>query len=327
MRARPLLLICCIALAGCGGSQSMFEAHGPAAASIVTLTWVMIVGSALILGLVVALTVYAMVGEPERRHWLAGNRFIIGAGIVFPVATLTVLLIYGLALTHEIGGSRGSAALRVEVTGEQFWWRVHYLDAEGRTSAASANEIRMPTGAPVEFVLKTRDVIHSFWVPSLGGKLDMVPGLVNVLRLQADRPGVYRGQCAEYCGAQHAQMAFHVVAETPQAFDRWLTNERDNALSPASAFLQTGRTLFLSTGCGACHAIRGTEAVGVIGPDLTHVGSRRSIGAGMYPTNAGTLAGWIASAQHLKPGNKMPSFDMLRGEELRAIAVYLESLK
>jgi cytochrome c oxidase subunit II len=327
MRGRAFLFLCCIVLAGCGGSQSTFEAHGPAAESILTLSWVMVIASGLILFLVVALTAYAIFADPERRRWLASSRVIVGGGIVFPVTTLTVLLIYGLVLTREIGGASGPAALRVEVIGEQFWWRVHYLDGNGRPPVASANEIRMPTGAPVEFVLKTSDVIHSFWVPSLGGKLDMIPGQVSTLRLQAGRPGIYRGQCAEYCGAQHAQMAFYVVAEIPEAFDKWLASERGSASEPGSAFLQTGKRLFIASGCGACHAVRGTEATGAIGPDLTHVGSRRSIAAGIYPNNAGTVAGWIASAQHLKPGNKMPSFDVLRGEELRAVASYLESLK
>jgi cytochrome c oxidase subunit 2 len=327
MRTRPLFLVSCLVLSACGGSQSTLEAHGPAAQSILILGWMMFGGGALILLLVVALTAYAILARPEQRRWIAGNGFVIGGGIIFPVATLTVLLVYGLALTHDIGRATGPAALRVEVVGEQFWWRVHYLDADGRRSVASANEIRMPTGAPIDFVLKTSDVIHSFWVPSLGGKLDMIPGQVNTLRLQAARPGVYRGQCAEYCGAQHAQMAFYVVAEMPQAFERWLANERSSASEPGIPFLQTGKALFIASGCGACHAIRGTEAVGTIGPDLTHVGSRRSIGAGMFPNNVGTLAGWIASAQHLKPGNKMPSFDVLKGEELRAVAGYLESLK
>jgi cytochrome c oxidase subunit 2 len=327
MRAPPLVPVCAVVLTACGGSQSTFEAHGPVAQSILALGWTMFIAGGLILMLVVALTVFSVLARAERRCWIAGNGFIVGGGIVFPVAALTVLLVYDLALTHDIGRANGPPKLRIEVVGEQFWWRVHYLEANGQSPVVSANEIHLPTGSPIEFVLRTSDVIHSFWVPSLGGKLDMIPGQVNTLRLQADRTGVYRGQCAEYCGAQHAQMAFYAVAEMPEAFERWLANERRGAAEPGSPFLQTGKALFIKSGCGACHAVRGTEAAGSIGPDLTHVGSRLSIGAGTFPNNAGTLAGWIASAQHLKPGNKMPSFDVLKGEELRAVAAYLESLK
>jgi cytochrome c oxidase subunit 2 len=204
---------------------------------------------------------------------------------------------------------------------------VHYLDAEGATRVVGANEIRIPVGRPIEFVLKTRDVIHSFWVPSLAGKLDMIPGHTNAYRFAAERPGIYRGQCAEYCGAQHALMAFYVVAMTGEDFDAWYAREAKPAAEPDTPFLARGKTLFLETGCGACHVVRGTPADGRLGPDLTHVGSRLSLAAGTFPNNQGTLAGWIASAQHLKPGNLMPSFGNLQGEELRAIAAYMESLK
>jgi cytochrome c oxidase subunit 2 len=325
-----------LALAGCGRAaeaeqpemwiQSTLVPAGPHAGAVSTLTWVMVIGGALIFVLVIVLAAAAILMKPERRRWMTSRGFIIGLGIVFPVATLTVLLVYGLAVNRSLVAS-GAPIARIEVVGERWWWRVHYLDETGGIRAVSANEIRMPTGRPVEFVLKTQDVIHSFWVPNLAGKLDMIPGRANAYRFAADRPGVYRGQCAEYCGAQHALMAFYVVAMEPAEFEAWLSRESGPAREPTDPFLARGKAVFNESGCGACHQVRGTPAAGRVGPDLTHVGGRRSIAAGTFPTNIGTLAGWIASAQHLKPGNLMPSFGNLQGEDLRAVAAYLESLK
>jgi cytochrome c oxidase subunit 2 len=286
----------------------------------------MVIGAGLIFLLVMALTAVACLGGAARAHWLSRKGVIIGGGVIFPVVTLSALLMYGLLLSRNLVMA-GSPALRIEVVGEQFWWRVHYLDASGAPNLVSANEIRIPTGLPIEFVLKSKDVIHSFWVPSLAGKLDMIPGRVNSYRFAAERPGVYRGQCAEYCGAQHALMAFYVVAMEKAEFDTWYAQQREPAPEPGIAFLARGKALFLENGCGACHTVRGTPANGTIGPDLSHVGGRVSLAAGTYPNNAGTLAGWISSAQHLKPGNLMPSFGNLTGEQLRATAAYLESLK
>jgi cytochrome c oxidase subunit II len=306
--------------------QSALVPRGPHADAVATASWVMFIGGGLIFLLVMALTVVAILLPRERRGWMAHRGFIVGLGIVFPIVTLTALLVYGLVLSRNLV-TAGPPALRIEVVGEQFWWRVHYVDAEGATGLVSANEIHIPTGRPIEFVLKTRDVIHSFWVPSLAGKLDMIPGHTNTYRFTAERPGVYRGQCAEYCGAQHALMAFYVVAMPQEAFEAWYARQLGPAAEPTVSLLARGKALFLENGCGTCHAVRGTPANGRLGPDLSRVGSRLSIAAGTYPNNVGTLAGWIASAQHLKPGNLMPSFGNLQGEELRAIAAYLESLK
>jgi cytochrome c oxidase subunit II len=155
----------------------------------------------------------------------------------------------------------------------------------------------------------------------------MIPGMVNSLTVVASKEGVYRGQCAEFCGASHAWMAFEVVALSPEEFDSWRANQARDAVSPSDPFLARGQELFLTAGCGACHRVRGIGADGSLGPDLTHVGSRRRIAAGSFPAHAGTLAGWVAGSQTLKPGNKMPSFDLFTGEELRAISAYLESLR
>ena len=179
----------------------------------------------------------------------------------------------------------------------------------------------------MQFRLDSDNVIHSFWIPSLHGKMDMIPGRVTYLTVQPTATGIYRGACAEYCGTSHALMAFYVVAMERAEFDAWYALESEPAPDPTTAFLIKGKALFLENGCGACHAIRGTPAQGTIGPDLTHVGGRVSLAAGIFPNNVGTLAGWISSAQHLKPGNRMPSFGNLEGEQLRAMAAYLESLK
>lgn len=315
-----------IPLAGCNWSQSILAPYGSHAETIDRLTWPFFIGGTLIVGLVAGLVAAAILLRRELKAWMANSNFIIGFGIVFPVMTLTTILTYS-SVTSRTLFTIGEPEIRIEVIGEQFWWRVNYLDDQGNTAFATANEIRIPIDTPVEFILKTRDVIHSFWVPNLAGKLDMIPGRINSYTFAATTPGVYRGQCAEYCGAQHALMAFYVVATSKADYETWFAQQFGDAPEPTNPFLAQGQKEFLAAGCGACHTIRGTAANGVLGPDLTRVGSRLSLAAGTYPVNVGTIAGWTSSAQHLKPGNLMPSFGNLQGEQLRAIATYLESLK
>jgi cytochrome c oxidase subunit II len=289
--------------------QSALDPAGPAAALIAEMTWVLFAGGAIIFAGVMALAAYALFSRKRAR--LSPRALIIGGGIAFPVVVLSALLVYSLVRMSALEAA-GEPALRIEVTGEQWWWRVRYAEFE------TANEIRIPVGQPVELELKSADVIHSFWVPALAGKLDMIPGRTNRLRVQADRPGEFRGQCAEYCGGPHAFMAFFVVALPPDDFEKWAAKQRAPASQANDSF---------NKHCAACHTIRGTSAAGVRGPELTHVGGRRTIGAALLPMNRGALAGWMASSQHLKPGNLMPSFGMLPGEELNALAAYLEGLK
>lgn len=321
-----ITFLICLTLGGCEWQQSALAPGGPHAASVATLSWVMFIGGGVILLVVMTLTAVASLARAERANWLGRKAVIVGGGIIFPLVTLTALLVYGLLLSRSLV-TAGPPALRIEVIGEQFWWRVHYVDASGEPHLVTANEIRIPIGLPIEFVLQSKDVIHSFWVPSLAGKLDMIPGRVNSYRFAAERPGVYRGQCAEYCGAQHALMAFYVVAMEREEFEAWYARQSEPAPDPITDFSIKGKALFFENGCSACHTIRGTAARGLIGPDLSHIGDRVSLAAGTFPNNVGTLAGWISSAQHLKPGNQMPSFGNLRGEELRAIAAYLGGLK
>ncbi|OZI56934.1 cytochrome c oxidase subunit II [Bordetella genomosp. 4] len=285
---------------------------------------VLFAGAAIIFVAMAVLIAFAVFGPARIRDRLSRPAIIYFAGIAFPVIVLTVLLSYTLGVP---GSMKREAAprLQIEVVGEIWWWRVRYQDASGSLWFETANEIRIPAGVPVDMVLKSDNVIHSFWAPELGGKLDMIPGHVNRMTVQAEEPGVFHGVCAEYCGAQHAKMRFSVHALAPEAFDAWLSAQRRPARE-AGPELQPGAERFVQA-CAACHTVRGTAAAGTSGPDLTHVGSRSSLAAGTLPNNVGALAGWIAASQRIKPGNPMPSFDHWSGEELRAVATYLQSLK
>lgn len=304
------------------GIQSALNPQGPNAAVIAEISWVLFAGGALIFVLVMALAAWAVCSPPR---WLGRHGVIVAGGIAFPLAVLSALLVYSLMRAAALS-AQGPPALRIEVTGYQWWWQVAYLAADGKVDFLTANELRIPVGASVEVALRSADVLHSFWVPALAGKLDLIPGKDNRLRLAAARPGTWRGQCAEYCGGPHAQMAFYVVAAQPEDFERWREQQRRPAAAPQEKDLLKGREVFLGH-CVACHTVRGTPAEGTLGPDLTHVGSRVSIGAGILPNNPGTLRGWIASSQHIKPGNLMPAFRELGGDELHALAAYMTSLK
>jgi cytochrome c oxidase subunit 2 len=214
--------------------------------------------------------------------------------------------------------------LTLQVTASQWWWSVRYQNTEPDRIFTTANEIHIPVGRPVRIELKSQDVIHSFWIPRLGGKMDVIPGQTNVTWLQADQPGVYRGQCGEYCGAQHAHMAMYVVADTPQDYAKWVSEQLRDAAVPASEPVRRGKLAFVAN-CAACHAVRGTDAGGILGPDLTHLMSRGTIAAGLLPNTRGNLAAWVADSQALKPGSRMPSL-ALSGNDLNAVVTYLQTL-
>ncbi|HYH17667.1 MAG TPA: cytochrome c oxidase subunit II [Azospirillum sp.] len=302
------------------GPQSALDPGADHASAVYDLSLVLFIGGGAIFAAVMALALYAVLARPER--FPGGRAWVYGGGILFPVVTLTVLQVYEFGVARRLSAPGGPDTLRVEVVGFMWWWEVRYPEG-----ILTANAIVIPAGRPVEFVVTTADVIHSFWIPNLAGKIDMIPGHVNRLTLTANRPGTYRGQCAEYCGAQHTRMAFDVTVLPPARFADWLAGQGRPAPEPADPVLVAGRDAFLKAGCGECHAVRGTPAAGTRGPDLTHVGSRPSLAAGTFPNGVGALAGWIAGAQHLKPENRMPSFGTLDGETLRAMAAWLESLK
>ena len=313
-------------ISGCSGPQSALDPAGREAEHIANLFWWMTGGAVVVWLGVVALAFYAVRGRKSADEARQAAMLIIGGGVVVPTVVLAVLLIYGLTMLPPLLAHAPEGSLRIAVSGEQWWWRVRYQPAVG-DEVVLANEIRLPVGEPVEFLFDSPDVIHSFWIPSLGGKMDMIPGRQTRLTLLPTRIGTFRGVCAEYCGASHALMAFSVVVMEKDAFADWLARQGQSAIEPVEAVARQGRDLFLTNGCSACHTIRGTAADGVVGPDLTHVGSRVSLGAGILPNDPDSFTRWIARTHEIKPAVTMPHFGMLPPEELRALAVYLESLQ
>ena len=260
---------------------------------------------------------------PPRTH----RRLVT---VIGAATAVTVLLLFVL-LTASVATGRATASLPgdplvLEVTGKQWWWQVEYEHSIPSEAITTANEIHIPVGRPVKIELLSTDVIHSFWVPALHGKRDLIPGRPNVTWIQADRPGVYRGQCAEFCGFQHAHMALLVIAEPPERFRSWAEAQRQSSVPPRTPLQARGRQLVERLPCANCHTIRGTQASGRLGPDLTHVASRRTLAAGMMPNNRGHLSGWILDPQSVKPGSLMPPTAM-SPEEMHAVLAYLEILE
>ncbi len=256
----------------------------------------------------------------ERAGWIV----VIGLGVVMPVAVVASLFV--IADIFVIGTTEApaadSTAMTIDVVAHQWWWEVRYVGGD----AVTANEIHIPIGTRVNLVATTADVIHSFWVPELNRKVDTIPGERNRVLLYTDTPGVYRGQCTEYCGLQHAHMSLEVVAQPPAAFERWLAAEAAPAPPATTALERRGRQLVLSGPCQSCHTIRGTSASGDVGPDLTHVGGRSTLAALTIPNTPAELSRWIDGSQQIKPGNQMPDFDYSPAQ-LHALVGYLESLK
>jgi cytochrome c oxidase subunit 2 len=314
-------------------SQSTLDASAGSAAELIERLGVSLyVGAGAILIVVLALALWGVFGPSKRIH---ERRWVIGGGIIFPSIALTALLAHSLTVGNAIG-ALGQASphaddsrepLRVHVIGRQWWWEVRYEQPGAQPHIVLANELHLPTDSPVELSLASADVIHSFWVPALAGKVDMIPGRTTRLILRSSASGRFRGQCAEYCGGQHAWMALLVVAESRPSFDAWLARQARPVEVPSDPFLKLGYDSFFNGGCDKCHAVRGTPATAQLGPDLTHVGSRESLAAGMLANHVGTMAGWIAGAQDVKPGNLMPSMAIYSGRELRAVSAWLESLE
>jgi cytochrome c oxidase subunit II len=314
-----------------GWPPPVLDPHGPFSNTVTTLAWVLIALVTVIFVLVCAAMWVALYGSDELRARLGGERVVKWFGLVVPAGVLFVLLAWGTTMVAGMTTIQGDE-LRMRVSGNLYWWRVSYLDAAGQELHADANELHIPVGRPVVVDMVSEDVIHSFWVPRLGGKMDMIPGRTNRLKLQADKAGVYGGQCAEFCGGAHSLMGFVVVAHELADWQRWqaarLARSRASAaVVPVSAEVLRGRQLFNEVGCAACHRIAGTAAQGLSGPDLTHVGSRQSLGAGILPNTRGTLTGWIGDSQSIKPNNRMPAYRSLPAAELTALAAYMESLK
>ncbi len=317
------------ALTGCG-RQSPLSPHSPASRDIADLWWWMLGAAAIVfLGALALLAIswlrrdrpgLPFFGESERVN----TGLVLGFGMVVPAVVLIVL--FGVSNLYVIRKTEApdpkSTAMTITVIGHQWFWEVRYPG----TPAVTANEIHIPARTRVNVVARTADVIHSFWVPELNRKIDMIPGRSNRVLLYADQPGVYRGQCAEFCGLQHANMAMAVHAETQRRFDRWLANMARPAQAPASAEQRRGERVFLSATCAGCHTIRGTPAAGDVGPDLTHLATRGTLAALTIPNNRRELASWIRDPQHIKPGNKMPGLN-LSPADLHALVAYLSGLR
>lgn len=320
------IVLAAASLAGCAGVQSALDPAGPDAQALARLTWVLFAGAGVILAIVVLAAGYAMFRHPERRLRLSSGALIVGGGIVFPAVVLSALLVYGMWLTGELRAAAPEGALRVHVTGHMWWWEVRYRGPQGEW-IATANELRIPVGRPVTVSLASPDVIHSFWVPSLAGKMDVIPGRLTEITLRAERPGVYRGQCAEFCGAQHALMAFLVLAVPEEDFQAWLVRQRAEVDPPSGEQARLGRKAFLAQGCGNCHTVRGLVQGRVSAPDLTHVGSRAWLGAGALRNTPENMVAWLAHGEAVKPGRAMPSFPDLEPATLSAIAQFLAGLE
>ena len=329
MSARLLLLLAGLA-SGCSGIQAPLNPAGPSAESIAWLTWVFFG----VCGIVYVSTIAAFAWAVIRRRRDDDDtpRTSRRLGIAVGAATaLTVVTLVGLTISSIVAGRglttpSGAGAVVIDAIGHQWWWEFNYQDVTPADWVNSPNELHLPAGVPVVIRALSRDVIHSFWVPNLQGKRDLIPGILTYLWLQADRPGEYRGQCAEFCGVQHAHMSFRVVVEPVAEFQSWLRQQRQSAMPPASGDAQRGHDVFMASTCRTCHTIRGTDAGSRVGPDLTHVGSRRTIAAGTLPNERTALARWIRNSQLVKPGNRMPA-NPLSDADLQAVVTYIQGLR
>jgi cytochrome c oxidase subunit 2 len=331
VRARPATaLLLCLLVAGCGGSQSTLDPKSRASDEIATLWWWMLVIACVVFAGAVGLLAIAWLRR--RRAGLPGVedsgkldlRLVVLFGICIPITVNIALFVVAnfFVIKQTEAPAAATTPMTIQVVGRQWFWEIRYPG----TAAITANEIHIPARTRVDVVATTGDVIHSFWVPQLNRKIDMIPGRRNRVLLSSDKPGRYRGQCAEFCGLEHARMAMYVYVQEPAAFRRWLRGVAAPARPPASGPARAGATAFARDGCSSCHTIRGTPARGRVGPDLTHVGSRASIAALTLPNTARALRDWLRDPQHAKPGNRMPDLGLSRSD-IRALVAYLQGLK
>lgn len=332
---RAALVIVCAMIGGASAPMTFMSAYGRKASTVLPLTWAVTAISlaviVIILGLVVAgawRNGATLAREAIPRlpigHTDSGLAWIyVGVGI--STVVLLVILVWTMWVLAKIYLPPARPAVTVLITAHQWWWEAKYIGRSPSETFTTANEIHIPTGVPVMFKLTSADVIHSFWVPLLNGKTDTIPGQTNVTWLDASRPGIYRGQCTEYCGLQHAKMALYVIAQTPADFQRWWKKQLQPAPPITTATAQTNQNAFILR-CGACHTVRGTDAGGIVGPDLSHLMNRHTIAAGTIANTPGNLSAWIANPQGIKPGSLMPTLG-ISGRELNEIRSYLVTLR
>ncbi|HSU60231.1 MAG TPA: cytochrome c oxidase subunit II [Bryobacteraceae bacterium] len=335
------LCFAALTLTSCAGrQQSVVNPAGPQSGQIATLWWFFLALLSAIFIIVMVLTALTLTRrhrgieqEPLEATHLPPPQTEAGLTRVVTAATiLSIVILFVLLVTSIITGKNLSELqdrknpMVIEVTGQQWWWQIRYQNSDPQQVLVTANEIHIPVGRPVMIRGTSHDVIHSFWVPNLHGKRDLIPSRVTTEWIQADRPGVYRGQCAEFCGLQHAHMSLWVVAEPPDKFKTWFDGQLKPSAAPGTAVLQRGQQVFMNHACIFCHAIRGTSASGQNAPDLTHFASRRGIAANTLPNTMGNLGGWITNPQNIKPGNHMATIAM-NPPDLQPLLQYLESLK
>lgn len=332
-RLAPLLV-----LAGCGTSSLNWlgDPSGPGARWTASLGW-----GVFMVFCAVCLAVWALLGYllirkrrgsfAEHMPWNTGGGKgwlviggVIAPGLVFLGCFIASLVVMNAVPVEGAHHMHGMTRPDITVTGHQWWWQVRY---EGDETFTTANEIHIPAGRPVTIRLRSADVIHSFWVDELHGKVDLIPGRDNTITIEADVPGRYEGQCAEFCGPQHAQMRIAVVAETPESYKAWRFTQSQPALHPQSEPEISGEHVFETKGCNLCHTVRGTRALATVGPDLTHVASRTMIAGNALPNSHAYLAAWIVRAQSLKPEIEMPNLDQMSGDELTQLVAYLRGLQ
>ena len=314
------------------GLHSALAPGGPQAAQVAGLSWLLIGVCTAVFFIVLSLLTLAMARRRKSDEALradgpaTGALRWVGAGIGVTVVILFTFLVASILTDRKLSSLERTEALTLTVSGHQWWWDIRYEDKQPANLVTTANEIHVPIGRPVQLNLRSADVIHSFWVPSLSGKRDLIPGHDTRLWIQADRAGTFDGVCAEFCGYQHAHMQLRVIAEPENAFQDWLRHQRASAQGPTTPGQQRGQQVFLSEKCVMCHAIQGTDAGSRVGPDLTHFASRTTLAAGTMPNTRGHLAGWVLDPQKIKPGAAMPA-NLLAADDLRALLDYLESLR
>ena len=323
-------------LAGCRGAldQSALESMGPQAQKTENLWWFSFVVATAVYLLTVGALCWALARARRRERAAVAlspdHEQRMTRGVTWAAAaTIVILLVflgYDLSVGRTLNPTPRKQPLTIEVTGKQWWWEISYADTTPQHRFTTANEIHVPVGEPVLFLLDAEDVIHSLWVPNLAGKKDLIPGYTQSFWFQADTVGFYRGQCAEFCGPQHAKMGIVVIAEPRAKYDAWAAQQRRSATPPTDSIQGRGQEVFLTGTCAMCHSIQGTKAGSKAGPDLTHLASRRTIAAGSLPNTRGALAGWIVDPQRIKPGAKMPA-NALSPKDLDALLTYLQSLK
>ena len=332
-----------VAVAGCNDAQTTLEGHGPAAIRIAHLAWFMTITflvTAVIMWALLAWGFYKRRGTLEEHAPIdseGGEIWIAIGGMAVPFIVLTVLFVLGLNLLSDfpIHGMKGPMSVSAEeamkpdirITGHQWWWQIDYLNDDPSKQFTTANELHLPVGRPVYIEVETADVMHSLWIPALHGKVDLIPGLKNYILIEASQPGDYQGQCAEFCGAQHAHMRMLAVAQEPKDFAAWEADQLKPASDPSTPQEVAGQQLFVSGPCSMCHTVRGTTAGGRVAPDLTHIGSRQTIAADSFPNNNGYLEGWITHAQSLKPDCLMPNLTQFTGPQLQDLVAYLRQLQ